>query len=64
METNKKVIGFVCDRCKTLSDGKILLHTFVNETCTVVKFRMECCGAELLKLFTPNEIKFYVKEVK
>lgn len=62
MET--KVVNFVCEKCRVTSNGKILLRTFVTETCTVVKFQMECCGAEFLKLFTPNEIKFYVKEVK
>lgn len=60
-----KVVGYPCSKCKTLTEGKILIRQFVSEQLTIIRFKKECkCNQEEVHYFTPYDLKHYLKDVK
>ena len=60
----KKVIGYPCQNCEQLTNGKILVYQYVSENLTIVRFKTECCKRETVQFFNPHDLNRYVKEVK
>lgn len=59
----KKVVGYPCSKCKTLTEGKILISQWVSERLTIIRFKKKCCNQEEVRYMTPYDLKHYIKEV-
>lgn len=59
-----KVVGYKCQVCGKLSEGHILNHRFIHSDLLIIRFKMDCCGAEHEKYWDMTERKHYIMEVK
>jgi len=59
----KKVIGYPCQCCEKLTNGKILVYQYVSDNLTIIRFKTECCHREIVRFFNPQDLNRYVKEV-